>query len=403
MGFRGVSTLAAAVMGLSLSIVMYLTFVHSLTPISKPEPARVLKPMLSGPNKPIPAAVLTVSSPHKAEKPAKKAAVEKPKVFMGPVGPKGPVIASAGPNTGKVCSKCIFVAVTTCCKTWNTTRVLLSQLLASDDNIHVAVFDDISTDEGVERVRELGITVVQPESGKGVGLTELMNLAWRYYYARPELDTMMLMNNDLQISTKGTFRKLNRCLHSFEVPWCIGVVDGVTMQLLSVCVVQGGGVVGPMTNAIGLGTGYHLSAYMSWQNAEHSRHMPLYQGVKFPQEIAQRLPGSLDEYNQWLEDRLGYLHGNVTKHVTTLMGFMMCFRRDHPLHDPETNKFVSGGRNAHQEYYMFQIRKDIKAYMCHDVFVYHDKTASYSADTREAMMRNMKLTNKKGQATGLQS
>lgn len=27
-----------------------------------------------------------------------------------------------------------------------------------------------------------------------------------------------------------------------------------------------------MTNADGLGTGTHMSAYLSWQNAEHSRH-----------------------------------------------------------------------------------------------------------------------------------
>jgi hypothetical protein len=38
-----------------------------------------------------------------------------------------------------------------------------------------------------------------------------------------------------------------------------------------------------MTNAEGLGTGTHMSAYMSWQNAEHSRHRPNYQHQAIPE------------------------------------------------------------------------------------------------------------------------
>jgi hypothetical protein len=141
----------------------------------------------------------------------------KPSVLLGHIGPDGPAIATAGPNKGKPCDKCVFVAVTTCCSTWPVTSILLQQLLQSNDNIHVAVFDDMSTDGLEAGVKALGLPLVRPPGGASVGLTRLMNHAWQYYADRPELDVLYIMNNDLQMSPLNTFSKLARCLHSIEV------------------------------------------------------------------------------------------------------------------------------------------------------------------------------------------
>jgi hypothetical protein len=157
-----------------------------------------------------------------------------------------------------------------------------------------------------------------------------------------------------------------------------------------------------MTNARGLGTGTHMSAYMSWQNAEHSRHRPLYQDVPIPREITANLPESVVAYNKWLEDSLDYLDGNVTVRVKTLLGFAMGFKHDQPLHDPAANRFIHAGRNAHQEYNMFQMR-NVPAYVCQDTFIYHDKLAAASPHIRAAMEKNMLQVNKKGQQPGHQS
>ena len=157
-----------------------------------------------------------------------------------------------------------------------------------------------------------------------------------------------------------------------------------------------------MTNAEGLGTGTHLSAYMSWQNAEHSRHHKKYGGMAIPAELRDGLPGTLVEYNKWLENALSYLEGDVGAQCMTFMGFIMGFRRDHPLHNPTTNLFIAAGRNAHQEYNMFQLRK-IPAYVCQDTFVFHNKSATASPVTRAAMERNRLQVNKKGQEPGHQS
>ena len=157
-----------------------------------------------------------------------------------------------------------------------------------------------------------------------------------------------------------------------------------------------------MTNADGLGTGTHLSAYMSWQNSEHSRHRPLYGGMAIPKELRAGLPGTLVEYNKWLEAALAYRAGNVTQHVKTFMGFIMGFRHDHPLWDAATHRLISAGRNTHQEYNMFQY-KTIRAYVCQDTFVYHDKSATSSPAIRAAMEKNKLQVNKKGQAPGQQS
>ncbi len=110
-----------------------------------------------------------------------------------------------------------------------------------------------------------------------------------------------------------------------------------------------------MTNADGLGTGTHMSAYMSWQNAEHSRHRPNYGDVEIPHSIRDHLPGSLVPYNTWLEEALQRTGVPSAKRVLTFMGFIMGFRKDYPLHEPAANRFIHAGRNAHQEYAMFQV------------------------------------------------
>jgi hypothetical protein len=77
-------------------------------------------------------------------------------------------------------------------------------------------------------------------------------------------------------------------------------------------------------------------------------------------------------------------------------------RRDHPLHEPAANRFIHAGRNAHQEYNMFQLRH-IPAYVCQDVFVFHNKSATASPLTRAAMEHNKLQVNKKGAIPGQQS
>ena len=140
--------------------------------------------------------------------------------FLGPVGPDpalGAVLTTTGPRKGLPCVDCIFVGVTICCKTWNRTEKLLTQLLASDDNMHIVVFDDMSEDDSKGRAEALSLAVMQPPKLKNIGLTQMMNLMWRYYYARPELQSMFVVNNDLEISPFRTFEKLNNCLQSIQV------------------------------------------------------------------------------------------------------------------------------------------------------------------------------------------
>ena len=140
--------------------------------------------------------------------------------FRGPFGPDpalGAVLTTTGPRKGLPCVDCIFVGVTICCKTWNRTEKLLTQLLASDDNMHIVVFDDMSEDDSKGRAEALSLAVMQPPKLKNIGLTQMMNLMWRYYYARPELQSMFVVNNDLEISPFRTFEKLNHCLRNIEV------------------------------------------------------------------------------------------------------------------------------------------------------------------------------------------
>jgi hypothetical protein len=85
--------------------------------------------------------------------------------FLGPLGPDpllGPVLATTGPGMGKPCVDCIFVGVTTCCKTWNRTEILLKQLVQSNDNMHIVVFDDMSLDDTKDNAERLGFAVMQP-------------------------------------------------------------------------------------------------------------------------------------------------------------------------------------------------------------------------------------------------
>jgi hypothetical protein len=145
-------------------------------------------------------------------------------VFKGPIGPDpalGRVLATTGPNKGRPCVDCIGIALTTCCKSWDRTAVILDQLLRSNDNMHIIVFDDMTEDDSKQRVEAMGLTVLQPPSLKNVGLTEIMNLAWRYFYARPELASLFIVNNDIQISPDRTFEKLHNCLMRIEV--CVRV------------------------------------------------------------------------------------------------------------------------------------------------------------------------------------
>jgi hypothetical protein len=141
---------------------------------------------------------------------------------VGPDLALGPVLTTTGPNKGKPCVDCIFVGVTTCCKSWVRTQKLLGQLLASNDNMHIVVFDDMSEDDTKVLVEAMGLPVMQPPKLQNMGLTKMMNLMWRYFYARPELVTMFVVNNDLEISPDRTFDKLNKCLLSIEVsrPLC---------------------------------------------------------------------------------------------------------------------------------------------------------------------------------------
>lgn len=140
------------------------------------------------------------------------------KEWLGPVGPDpalGPVTISAGPHKGQPCVNCPVLAITTCCTSWGFTEIFLSQLLTVDDDIHIVIFDDISKDGGAENALAMGFTVIQPK--ENAGLTALMNMAWRYFYARPELSLLMLMNNDLEISRFGTIAKLARCMSHVKV------------------------------------------------------------------------------------------------------------------------------------------------------------------------------------------
>jgi hypothetical protein len=140
--------------------------------------------------------------------------------FKGPFGPDpalGPVLATTGPNKGKPCVDCIFVGVTICCKSWDRTEKLLTQLLASNDNMHVVVFDDMSEDDSKLLVEDLGLLVLQPPKRQNIGLTKIMNLIWRYFYARRELQSMFVVNNDLEISPFRTFEKLDHCLMNLQV------------------------------------------------------------------------------------------------------------------------------------------------------------------------------------------
>jgi hypothetical protein len=85
--------------------------------------------------------------------------------------------------------------------------------------------------------------------------------AWQYFTAHPELQTLFIVNNDVIVS-KGAFSKLHRCLMNAPV----------------------GGVMGPMSNSLGLGEG------TMYQNLENRVNRHYYGGVKVPQELRDGLP-----------------------------------------------------------------------------------------------------------------
>ena len=59
-----------------------------------------------------------------------------------------------------------------------------------------------------------------------------MNLMWAYFHLRPELISMFVMNNDLQVSPFGTFTRFNRCIQSIQVKTtvCLQLLSGRSKQ-----------------------------------------------------------------------------------------------------------------------------------------------------------------------------
>jgi GT2 family glycosyltransferase len=102
----------------------------------------------------------------------------------------------------------IMVAVTTCCNSWNMTSDLLASLAATDDPIHVVVFDDNSKDGTAEKAAALGFPMFT--TARMTGNTMNMNRAWKYFTSYEGLQSLFIMNNDISVAA-GTFVKLHRC------------------------------------------------------------------------------------------------------------------------------------------------------------------------------------------------
>ena len=171
------------------------------------------------------------------------------------------------PGSGKLGDKnhgYIMVAVLSCCNKWDLTKLLLESLTAQTDPTHIVVLDDGSEDGAPEKAAAMGYPVLGLARNKGA--THGMNRAWQYFTAHPELQSMFILNNDI-IVAEGTFSKLHRCTMSMPTP----------------------GVMGPMSNQAGLGTG------TEYQNAEHRTTRHHYKGVKPPEALRDNLPASLKE------------------------------------------------------------------------------------------------------------
>ena len=148
-------------------------------------------------------------------------------------------VAAVKHNTGY-----IMVAITTCCNSWNMTQQLLLSLKAMDDPIHVVLFDDNSKDGTPEKAAAMGFPVMT--TGRMTGNTANMNRAWKYFSSYPGLQSVFIMNNDIQVAP-GTFTKLNRCamaapypgnlMSSVTASWaCLSDSDYDTLLCCDVCV-----------------------------------------------------------------------------------------------------------------------------------------------------------------------
>lgn len=78
------------------------------------------------------------------------------------------------------------------------------------------------------------------------------------------------------------------------------------------CGAQGPAVVSAMSDRLGTGGG------MALQDAEDPRHVKTY-GHKVPEELrGKNLPGTLEQYSEWLGDALAPLDGNTSLPVKNL-------------------------------------------------------------------------------------
>lgn len=241
----------------------------------------------------------------------------------------------------------IMVAVLSCCDSWPITKALLESITAMSDPVHLVVIDDASEDGAPEKAAAMGYPVLGLQ--KNGGATQGMNRAWQYFTAHPELQSLWVLNNDILVS-EGAFTNLHRCAMTMPTP----------------------GIVGPMSNSDGLGEG------LSAQNSEHRSNRHFYGGEKVPPEIRTGLPGTLGQYNAWMNEKLGETLPADAPHynkVHDILGFFMGFRKDMPIADFTDNIMLRGGRNLHQEYWLFFTWR-LDAYVCLDVFAYHLKAAT---------------------------
>lgn len=240
----------------------------------------------------------------------------------------------------------IMVAVATCCRSWNMTRGLLESLMAMDDPLHVVIFDDASKDGLPELASEMGFPVFSVPTG--YGLTSSMNRAWKYFTSFDALQSLFIMNNDIQVAPRA-FTKLHRCLMKQPVA----------------------GVLGPMSNTDGVGIG------LGQQDCESDESLTNhYELQRAPYAVRHGLPDTLLQYDAFLESATSSKsEDDKVAHVRDIFGFFMGFRKDQPVADSTENILLRGGKNLHQEYWLFYTWH-LKAYVCLDVFAYHNKGAS---------------------------
>lgn len=118
------------------------------------------------------------------------------------------ILYSPDPVKGLDNTGYILVVVTSCCNSWNITLPLLASLVSLRDPIHVVLIDDYSQDGSPELAAAMGIPVLT--TGRMTGLTASMNRAWQYFTSYPQLQSMFILNNDVQVAND-TFNRLHRC------------------------------------------------------------------------------------------------------------------------------------------------------------------------------------------------